>query len=225
MNRIEIKHLNKYLGTYHVLKDVNLSLEGGKIYGFIGRNGSGKTMLFRTVAGLLEPSDGEILFNGKPLREYGRKDMPKIGVLIENASLLPGFTGLYNLKYLANINRHIGEAQIRAAIERVGLNPDDKRPFKKYSLGMKQRILLAQAVMEEPDFLLLDEPTNGLDKDSVDDIRAMIAQQAQRGAVVLIASHVKEDIEQLCSETFLVEKGKISAQANTDDPTEDCNND
>lgn len=203
--------VRKELQKTAVLNQISLSLTGGQIYGFVGINGSGKTMLFRALSGLIEVSGGTIRLDGmRPQGENGSR--PKIGLMIENASLYPQLTGFQNLKYLAQIRGTAKDSKIREALSAVGLQPDDRRIFRKYSLGMKQRLLLAQAVMEEPDFLFLDEPTNALDGEGVERARRLIRQAAKRGAVVLLASHNAEDIEILCDEIYEMKNGCITGQ-------------
>ena len=208
MKNIKIVNLCKVIKKNEILKNVNIYLEKGKIYGFIGKNGSGKTMLFRSLSGLVKPDAGEIFIDGKKIRFEDIVNY-KVGMILENHSMYPEFTGLQNLKYLADINKYINEEQIRQSIVDVGLNPDDKRPLRKYSLGMKQRIIFAQAIMEKPDILFLDEPTNALDDEGVQLIRQLILKQKENGAIVLIASHNKEDIENLCDECYKVSAGEI----------------
>ena len=206
MNTIELENVSKTIRNNEVLKDISLHFESGNIYGFVGRNGSGKTMLFRLVAGLIKPTTGTVKYNGKLLGTE-LDIIPRLGLVIENVGLYPEFTGLQNLKMLAKINSVIGENEIREAITRVGLDPNDRRTVRKYSLGMKQRIVLAQAIMEHPDVLILDEPTNALDEDGVEQIRAIIREEKQRGALVLIASHNKEDISSLCDKIYSMKAG------------------
>lgn len=202
------KHVSKKIKKKIILSDINLHLESGNIYGFVGRNGSGKTMLFRALSGLMKIDSGEIQWNEKVLR----KDidiLPNLGIILENAGLYPEFTGFENLEMLAKVNKKIGKQEIEQAIKRVGLNPDDKRPYRKYSLGMKQRIIIAQAIMEKPDVLMLDEPTNALDENGVDKIRQVILEEKKRGALVLIASHNKEDIQILADQVFYIDNGSL----------------
>ena len=206
MNTIELENVSKTLRNNEVLKDITLHFESGKIYGFVGRNGSGKTMLFRIIAGLIKPTSGYVRYNSKVLGTE-LDIIPRLGLVIENVGLYPEFTGLRNLKMLANINCLIGEQEIKEAIIRVGLDPNDNRTVRKYSLGMKQRIVLAQAVMEHPDVLILDEPTNALDEDGVEQIRELIREEKERGALVLIASHNKEDISSLCDKIYSMKAG------------------
>lgn len=208
MNQLVIKELYKNIQGKQILKNINLNMDYGKVYGLVGRNGSGKTMLFRALSGLIRPTSGQIFVKGKELY----RDMELIenlGIVIENAGLYPEFTGFENLKFLADANQKINDEEIRNAILRVGLDPDDKRTVKKYSLGMKQRIVIAQAIMEKPDLLLLDEPTNSLDENGVEMVRVIIKEEAQRGALVLLASHSKEDISLLCEKIFLMKDGEL----------------
>ena len=205
MLNLIVNNVSKQLKGKTILSNIYLNLKGGNIYGFVGENGSGKTMLFRAISGLMEISEGEILLNEKVLHK-DMKVLPNLGIMIENAGLYPELTGLDNLKLLAKLNRKIGETEIREAIKKVGLDADDKRTFRKYSLGMKQRIVFAQAIMEKPDILLLDEPTNALDEKGVNSIRQIIYEEKQRGALILIASHNKEDIQILSDEIYYVEK-------------------
>ena len=209
MNRIDLENVSKTIRNNEVLKDISLHFESGHIYGFVGRNGSGKTMLFRMIAGLIKPTSGSVSYNGKVLGSE-LDIIPRLGLVIENVGLYPEFTGLRNLKMLAMINSLIGEQEIREAITRVGLDPDDRRTVRKYSLGMKQRIVLAQAIMERPDVLILDEPTNALDEDGVEQIRNLIREEKERGALVLIASHNREDISSLCNVIYSMRAGVCS---------------
>lgn len=202
------KNVSKKIQKNEILKGVNLELTGGTIYGFVGRNGSGKTMLFRALSGLMKIDEGEIVFNDKVLN----KDMdilPNLGIVLENAGLYPEFTGLKNLKLLASINNLIDEEEIKHSISRVGLDPLDKRTYKKYSLGMRQRIAIAQALMEKPNIIMLDEPTNSLDDKGVEEIRQLILEEKQRGAIILLSSHNKEDILLLADKVFYMNDGTL----------------
>lgn len=202
--KITINSLSKVIKKNMVLNNINLTMESGKIYGFVGKNGSGKTMLFRAIAGLIKPTEGSVLIDEKEINNN-----LNIGIVIENIGLYPELTGFINLKLLASINKRVSDDKIRESIIRVGLDPEDKRVVKKYSLGMKQRIVLAQAIMEEPDILLLDEPTNALDESGINMIRKIIAEEADRGAIVALASHNREDIELLCTEKYYLSAGKL----------------
>lgn len=215
-NKIEIKNVSKTIEGTTILSEVSLSLEQGKIYGFVGKNGSGKTMLFRMLAGFVKCSSGKILYNEKEVI-FGEKIPVSMGILIENAGMYPDFTGFENLKFLASICKVISEEQIKKAIDRVGLDYKDKRKVKKYSLGMKQRITLAQSIMEEPELLLLDEPTNALDAEGVEQIREVIRQEKERGAIICLASHNAEDIEILCDEIYRIKEGKVYLESNDEE--------
>ncbi len=211
-----VNNVSKQIKNRTILSNINLHLTGGMIYGFVGPNGSGKTMLFRAISGLMKPSSGEVWLDGKLLHKDMRV-LPNLGIVIENAGLYPELSGFDNLKLLAKLNGKINDNDICEAIKKVGLDPNDKRPFRKYSLGMKQRIVLAQAIMEKPDTLLLDEPTNALDEDGIRDIRNIILEEKNRGALVLIASHNKEDIELLADKVFMVKNGFVSERGESNE--------
>lgn len=205
---LEVDNICKEIKKKTILDHISFQLEKGKVYGFVGRNGSGKTMLFRALAGLMHIDSGVIRYEGKEL--YKDILVPSdLGVVIENAGLYPEFSGFQNLKLLANVNKKISDKEIRDMILRVGLDPDDKRCVRKYSLGMKQRIVLAQAFMENPQIIMLDEPTNALDEEGVEVIRDLITDQKKRGALVLLASHNKEDIKLLSDEVFYLAHGNV----------------
>ena len=209
---LEIQDVSKTLKGHMVLNHVSMTAQSGRIYAIVGKNGSGKTMLFRAVAGLMRPDSGEICLDGK----YLHKDyevLPNLGIVLENAGLYPELSGYENLKGLAELKKKVSEKEIKLAITRVGLDPEDKRPVRKYSLGMKQRIVLAQAFMESPDVLLLDEPTNALDEEGVELMREEIKKERDRGAIILLASHNKEDIEALADEIYYMREGKLQKEA------------
>ena len=206
--KIIAENIVKTIKKRTILDNICLNLESGNIYGFVGRNGCGKTMLFRALSGLMHIDSGRITIDGKVLH----KDInvpPSIGLIIENAGLYNEFSGFKNLKLLADINKIISDTEITKAISEVGLDPNDKRPVRKYSLGMKQRLIIAQAIMESPDIIMLDEPTNALDERGVKLIRDIILRGKERGALVLIASHNKEDIEILADRVYYMDGGKI----------------
>ncbi len=213
--KLTIEGLNKTIRKRQILKDINMELHSGKVYGIVGRNGSGKTMLFRAVSGLMKIDSGIVELDGKQLHK-DFEILPNIGIVLENAGLYPDMTGFQNLRYLANVHKKVSDEQIKETIRRVGLDPEDKRSFRKYSLGMKQRIILAQALMEQPDILLLDEPTNALDEDGVADIRTIIKEERERGALVLLASHNASDIELLADEVFYMKDGCLSVRQRDD---------
>lgn len=209
MNQVIVENLTKSIKNHIILDKVNLKMESGKIYGLVGKNGSGKTMFIRSLSGMVHPTEGTIKWNNLML--YKDIDfIPNTGVIIENIGLCQQFTGFDNLKLLSKINQKVSDEDIRETIIRVGLDPNNNLPVKKYSLGMKQKIAFAQAIMEQPDLLLLDEPTNALDSDSCKNIRSIICDEAIRGAIVLIASHNSEDIENLCDEIYVMNNGTLS---------------
>jgi len=191
-----------------ILSNVTLTLESGMIYGFVGPNGSGKTMLFRALSGLMSVTSGTVLLDDKVLK----KDfdvLPNLGILLENVSLYPSLTGYENLEYLAKFQQKIGKPEIEIALRRVGLDPKDSRKYGKYSLGMKQRLAIAQAVMEKPDIIMLDEPTNSLDLESVTSVRQLIREEKERGALILLASHNPDDIQSLADKVYSIRDGVV----------------
>lgn len=205
------KEVSKTIRGKVILSDVNLALQGGQVYGFVGRNGSGKTMLFRALSGLMSVTSGTITWNGKVLRR-DFSVLPGLGIVLENVGLYPDLTGVENLEYLAGLTRRVGPSEIQTALRRVGLDPDDRRTYRKYSLGMKQRLAIAQAVMERPDVIMLDEPTNGLDEDGVGEIRRLILEEKERGALVLLASHNSDDIRILADHLYRIDSGSVTEQ-------------
>lgn len=194
---IVVEHVYKSFGKEQVLKDVNLSIEPGHIFGVVGNNGSGKTVLMKCICGFLYPDAGKILVNG---RQVGREcDFPdSIGIIIETPGFLPNLSGYQNLKILASLKALIGKEEIRESLIRVGLKPDMRKPVSKYSLGMRQRLGIAQAIMENPDVLILDEPFNGLDKTGAAQMRQLLKELKGQGKSILLASHNAQDIEELC---------------------------
>ena len=207
-NIITVEGVSKaYKGT-KVLDNVNVVFGSGRIHGIIGRNGSGKTMLIKAVCGLVQPDNGKITVSGKVVGKD--VDFPEnIGVIIESPGFLPSESGYRNLAYLASLRGKIGKPEIRNAIISVGLNPDDKKHVGKYSLGMRQRLGIAQAIMENPDILILDEPMNGLDKSGVEDIRKLLLKFRNEGKTILLVSHSTEDIGILCDEVYEMDSGRL----------------
>lgn len=205
---IKLSSIEKKIEDNMVLRDINIELESGNIYGFVGKNGSGKTMLFRMIAGLVKPDAGQILIDERSVK-FNEENLLSIGLIIENAGLYKEFTARENLKLLASIRGVIGDDEIDAVIRKVGLDPKDKRKVGKYSLGMRQRLLFAQAVMESPDVLLLDEPTNALDKEGINMIRELILKERSRGALICLASHNEADISMLCDKIFKMDMGEL----------------
>ena len=203
---IEVRGLSLTIGKTAILNDVTVSLEAGKIHGLIGRNGSGKTMLMKCICGFIRQTRGVVVVDGK--RVGKDVDFPKnMGIIIETPGFIPYYSGYKNLKLLAGLRNKIGKEEIIQAMERTGLDPKLKRHVKKYSLGMRQRLGLAQAIMEDPDILILDEPMNGLDKDGVEDMRRYLIDLREQGKTILIASHSSEDISVLCDSVYEMEKG------------------
>ncbi len=208
-NVIRIENVNKAFGETKVLSNVSISLESGKIHGLIGRNGSGKTMLMKCICGFVPVTSGKIFINEKEMKKCF--DTPdNIGVIIETPGFLPKYSAYKNLKFLADIKGRISKQQIFEAIKLVGLDPQNNKHVGKFSLGMRQRLALAQAIMENPDVLILDEPMNGLDKDGVADMRKYLLELKERGKTILIASHSSEDIETLCDTVYEMDKGVLS---------------
>lgn len=192
-----------------VLDHVSLSVTPGKIYGIIGRNGSGKTVLFKSICGFVLPDAGKILVRGK---QVGKDvDIPQgIGIIIEHPGFLRDYSGFQNLKLLARLQKKITDEKIKESIRLVGLDPEDKKKVGKFSLGMRQRLGIAQAIMESPDILILDEPMNGLDKHGVEDMRKLLVQLKEEGTTILVASHNPLDIEILCDEVYEMDAGAIT---------------
>ena len=206
---VELRHVNKSFKDELILKDVNLDLYNNHIYGFIGKNGSGKSVLFKLISGYVYPDSGEIIVNGEKIGVTS--DFPEnLGALIESPGFLWYDTGYQNLAYLAAINKRITKQEVRHAMEEVGLNPDSKKRVGKYSFGMKQRLGIAQAIMEHPNILILDEPMNGLDEQGVEHIRNLILNMRNEKRVILISSHNKEDIQILCDKVFAVQRGQVN---------------
>lgn len=208
---IEADHVYKSFGKEQVLIDVNFSIPPGSIYGVVGNNGSGKTVLMKCICGFMKCDRGKIVVNG---RQVGKEvDFPdRLGVIIETPGFIPNLTGYKNLKILAALKGRIGKSEIRETLQRVGLDPDMKKPVSKYSLGMRQRLGIAQAIMEDPDVLILDEPFNGLDRYGVVEIRALLKDLKADGKSILLASHNAQDIEELCDHVkdLMLERNEIN---------------
>ena len=206
---IIVKSATKYIKKALILDDVNIQLTGGKIYGLKGPNGSGKTMLMRLLSGLIRPTSGEVSTAGKKLGKD--MDFPEsVGLLIENPAFLPNYTGYENLELLAQIRGKIGAEEICQSLMEVGLEPDDPRKYRKYSLGMKQRLGIAAAIMEKPDLLIVDEPTNALDDSGVEQICTILRRERERGALVVIACHDSLLLETLSDEIYKIYEGKVT---------------
>lgn len=208
MEQIIIENFNKKMKNKTILSNINYTFEKGKIYGLYGRNGSGKTMLLRAISGLILPSQGKVIIGDQELNKD--IDFPNsIGVVIEHTDLFPQYDGITNLEILAKIKNVATTDDIKEAIELVGLDPLDRQKVRQYSLGMKQKLSIAQAIFEKPEILLLDEPTNALDSRSIDLIRKILLQRKEAGVIVVIASHNKDDINLLCDSILIMENGEI----------------
>ena len=206
---IEIEHAVKTFGKATVLRDVSLTVRKGTICGIVGRNGSGKTVLFKAVCGFIRLTSGTVRVKGQQLGKD--TDIPdNVGSIIETPGFLGHFSGYRNLRYLAKIRGRIGKKEICEAIERVGLDPASRKHVRKYSLGMRQRLGLAQSFMEGQDILVLDEPMNGLDNQGVEDMRNLLLELKDQGKTVLMASHNREDIEALCDEVYEMDSGILT---------------
>lgn len=208
MSEIIIENLSKTIKNNKILDNVNLTFESGHVYGLVGRNGSGKTMLLRAICGLIFPDSGKVIIDGKQLH----KDISfpeSCGIIIENTDLLPNFSAFDNLKMLSEIKNTANDNMIKSAIKSVGFDPDSKKKVKTFSLGMKQRLSIAQALFEDPDILLLDEPTNALDEDGVNDVRRILLEQKKKNKLIIIASHNKEDISLLSDTVISVSNGRF----------------
>lgn len=209
MSVIEVKNVVKRWGNNTVLKSVDLEIDRSEIVGIIGHNGSGKTVLMKCICGFITPDGGEITVSGKRIGKD--VDIPKnIGLIIETPGFLPNFSGFGNLWQLAKIRGKISKDDVRAVIKKVGLDPGEKKHVGKYSLGMKQRLGIAQAIMEDPDILILDEPMNGLDKNGVEDMRELLLRLKDDGKAMIIASHNSVDIDVLCDRVFQIDKGVLT---------------
>lgn len=207
-DKIELIHVTKKFGQELVLKEVNLTLEQGRVYGIVGNNGSGKTVLMKCICGFLIPTTGLIQVFGSGIGQD--VDFPEsLGVIIETPGFLTNLTGRKNLEILAGMRGKIGPAEIQQVLEKVGLDPALKKPVANYSLGMRQRLGIAQAIMEDPKLLILDEPFNGLDKHGVGEIRKLLLELKEEGKTILLASHNEEDIRILCDEVYEMDGGVL----------------
>lgn len=206
---IEVKNVTKVLRKITVLEDVNLTLESGTIYGLRGVNGSGKTMLMRLLAGLIRPTRGMVLIDG---RQLGKElSFPSdMGMLIENPAFLDDYTAAQNLRLLAGIRKKVEEERIQEVLQQVGLGYEDKRRYRQFSLGMKQRLGIAGAVLEHPALLLIDEPTNALDTDGVEMVQKLLLEEKERGALIVLACHDFTVLQSLSDVLYLVKEGQVS---------------
>ena len=206
---ISVRNISKDFGQERVLKSVSRDFETGRIHGIVGNNGSGKTVLMKCICGFLLPTEGKVIVDGQ---QVGKDvDFPKdLGIIIETPGFLPNLTGVKNLEILASLNKKIGLSEIADAIRRVGLDPMMKKPVGKYSLGMRQRLGIAQAIMEDPSLLILDEPLNGLDKHGVREMRDLIKNLKADGKTILLASHNQGDIDELCDTVCEMDAGNMT---------------
>lgn len=208
-NIITIESVSKHFKETVALHEVTVTFAQGQIHGLIGRNGSGKTVLLKCLCGLMHPDKGTITVNGKTIDEH--HDIPdSLGAIIESPGFLPNYSGFRNLQFLSGINHRIGKEQIRQAMKTVGLDPQSRKHVGKYSLGMRQRLGLAQAIMEDPTLLILDEPTNGLDKHGVEELRHLLLDFKEQGKTILLASHSAEDIGILCDTVHEMDAGVLT---------------
>lgn len=207
---IQINDLNLKIKENLILSDVNMTMLEGNIYGLVGNNGSGKTMLMKCICGFVKPTSGKVIVNDEVIG----KDTDYIkdaGIIIENPGFIPYYSGIKNLMALSDIRGKSDKRKVREAMELCGLNPDRKLPVKKYSLGMRQRLGIAQAIMENQTTLILDEPMNGLDREGVGAMRELLLNMKEQGKLIILASHNREDIDILCDKVFNIEKGQIVA--------------
>lgn len=213
--KIKITNLKKVIKGTIVLDDINYTFSGGRIYGLCGKNGCGKTMLMRLIAGLIYPSSGTIRIKDKVLG----KDISfpeSVGMLIENPSFLNDYTGKQNLEMLAGLQKNVDKAEVRRVLEQVGLDPDDKRKFYKYSLGMRQRLGIVAAIMGSPELILLDEPINAIDTDGVQEIRAIIRGLSAENRIIIVASHDKSEMDYLADEKIYMSEGRLIKETEND---------
>lgn len=206
--KIVIKNINKKFKNNTVLDDINMELESGKIYGLCGRNGSGKSVLLKIICGFYYPTSGEVLFDG--INYSNNNAYPKdLRALIEKPSFLPNLSGFENLKLLASIQNQIGDKEILETLKKVNLFEEKDKLFKEYSLGMKQKLGIAQVLMEEPKIMILDEPFNGIEEQSVKKIKKVLEEEKEKDKLIIMSSHIKEDIEALADIKLYMDNGKL----------------
>lgn len=206
---VKLENVQKSLKDNQVLNNITYTFEGGKIYGVYGHNGCGKTMLLRAISGLLIPDDGKVMINEKQLHKDNISFPESIGIIIEHMELLPQYSAYDNLKILAKIKNKAKDEDIKEALEAVGLESSSKKKVRKFSLGMKQRLNIAQAVFENPEIIILDEPTNAIDTKGIELIYILLRKHRERGALIIITSHHKDDLQELSDITLKMEKGMI----------------
>lgn len=206
---LKAENVSKQFGNHVVLRNVNMEIDSGRIHGLVGRNGSGKTVLMKMMCGLMVPSSGSIWANGEKI--ISGKKLPFVyGVHFDTAGFIPNLSGLKNLQLLAKLRGIASNENIEHTIENVGLDPHSKKKVRNYSLGMRQRLSIAQILMEKPDIILLDEPMNGLDSDGVEQIRSILLREKERGALIIVATHIQEDVDRLCDTVYRVENGNVT---------------
>lgn len=207
-NIIEFSNVSKSFNKTVILKNVSFKIQAGETIGFVGQNGCGKSVLFKLISGIYRPDNGEIFVNGEKLGE--KTDFPKnIGIIIDSPGFIDIYTGFQNLKYLATIQNKIDDETIVEYMKLVGLDPDNKTRVKNYSLGMKQKLAIAQAIMEDQELLLLDEPFNALDEKTHSDILLLIKNSQTKGKTILLTSHNVEDINSVCQRKFKIENNTL----------------
>lgn len=206
---IELRKVSKSFGHRRILREVSLAVERGKTVGLVGANGSGKSVLFKILCGFEKPDKGDVYVRGRQLGKNGRNFPDNMGVFINSPGFIGIYSGFQNLKFLADIQGRIGEEEIAEAMDKVGLDPSDKTKVDHYSLGMKQKLGLAQAIMEGQDILILDEPFNALDYKTYEDVRTIIRMLKAEGKTIFLTSHHYKDIEQLCDQVYSIEDGRL----------------
>ena len=209
MAMIAVENVSLTIGNAQILRDISIQFEEGRIHGIVGRNGSGKTMLMKCICGFIRPTAGRIIIAGN---QVGRDvDFPPdLGLLIETPGFVPYYSGLKNLELLAAINRRASKERLNACMEQLGLGDAKDKRVSKYSMGMRQRLGIAQAIMEDPKLLILDEPLNGLDEQGVEDIRALLLELKRQGKTILLSSHNREDIDLLCNSVCKMASGVLT---------------
>ncbi len=206
--KIEIKKISKKFKNISILEDIDMTFEKGKIYGLIGRNGSGKSVLLKIICSFYMPTSGEILFDGVNINEKNEFP-PNTRALIEKPNFISDMTGYENLELLASIQKKVGKEEILDALEKVKLIEEKDKKFKEYSLGMKQKLGIAQVIMEDPEIMIFDEPFNGIEESTAKELRELLKKISRKGKIIILASHIKEDIEDLCDELYKLELGKV----------------
>lgn len=213
-NMVVVSNVTKKFKETVALKNVSVCFEKGKIHGLIGRNGSGKTVLLKCICGFMKPTVGKILVDGKKIETDSIHD---IGIILEEPGFIGSLSGFKNLKLLASVRRIIKDEEIKETMKKVGLDPEMKKAVKHYSLGMRHRLAIAQAIMEKPKLLLLDEPMNGLDRQGVFEIRELLKALRREGITIIVASHYAEDIDELCDTVCEMDQGELVKREETRD--------